>query len=187
MIITVATLSLAAQLLQPPLRTDPLDQQLSSYAADVRLSETIDARAAAEPRTTEIRFFRRRIPDQPSGEVWGWLAVQSVKGSDGRAQHATLSSARCPQASGAIEVLSNLDLPPWEIAPPKPYTPGRELPPTPKDGANYEAMVRVYQQDGHSAELTASVYAGPVAAELAGVMQRLEACWSSDPIDLSHR
>lgn len=39
MIITIAALSLAAQLVQPPPRTDSLDQQLSSYAADIRVSE----------------------------------------------------------------------------------------------------------------------------------------------------
>jgi hypothetical protein len=187
MIFAIAALSLAAQLVQPPPRADSLDQQLSSYAADIRVSETIDARAAAEPRMTEIRFFRRRIPDQSSGEVWGWLAVQSVKESDGEVRHTTTSSTRCPSVSDAIEVLSNLDLPPWEIAPPKPYTPGIELLPMPKDGPTYEAMVRVYPQDGYPTELNVSVYAGPVAAELAGVMQSLEACWSSDSIDLAHR
>lgn len=186
MIFTATSLLLAAQLVQPPPPTDPLDQQLSSYAADVRLSETFDDRAA-ESRTTEIRFFRRRVPDQSSNEVWGWLAVRSVKESDGRVRHSTSSSARCRPVSEAIEILSNLDVPPWGIAPPQPYVPGRELPPTPKDGPTYRAMVKVYPEGGYGVELDVSAYAGPVATNLAGVVRRLEACWSTDSIDLSYR
>lgn len=181
---TATSLLLAAHLLQASPRPDEFERQLSNGFEYARLTETLDAGAVAEPRTTDIYFFRRWGPDPQAGKALGWLAVRSVKGRDGQAQYASARSGSCPQVATSVEILSGLDLPQWEISDPKPLTPGRELLPTILHRPTYEATVRVFPQDGYPMQLTVSAYTGPVAADRARVMESLAPCWVDGTVDL---